>query len=229
MDTTTEIRQIANKAKIFHEEKQLCESVLLYKRAHELSKALNDDDTVRQTCALNLAAAHLANDDPDKALEYLNEADTNQDDAKGDLYYNYGLAYERKGQYATTQDERKKFLALALENFEKASEQFEVSKKVLCLEKCHAIHQQQKNYRQCADLCKKMAAVYEDNMLKKAEKLSDAAAILQIGKLYNDDTKLANEIHQLLQGCHDQTELCDKGNCMYNQYVFVYILPCTLN
>ena len=211
MDYTYEVCQISLKAKMFHSEKQISEAVLCYDQAHKLSQVL-EDDNVRKTCALNLAAAHLANDDPDKALEYLNEAEPVQKEAMGDLYYNYGLAYERKGQYATKQDERKKLFASAIESFEKASEHFKEYFKMVCLEKCLLIQQQQKNYRQCADLCKKMAEEYEDNKLKKAEKLSDAAAILQTGKLYHDAKRLAKEAYQLLQACQDDTELCDKGN-----------------
>ena len=106
MNYTRVISQISIKGKKLHEEKQLRGSVVCYDQAYMLSTRLVDED-LRKTCALNLAAAHLANDDPTKALEYLIETEPVQEDAKGDLYYNFGLAYERKGQCTTTTYDRK--------------------------------------------------------------------------------------------------------------------------
>ena len=65
-------------------------------------------------------------------------------------------------------------------------------------------------------ICKKMVEECDNNILKKAEKLCDAAAALHAAKLDEDVSRLANEAHQLLQGCHDDAEFCDKGNFMYS-------------
>ena len=220
MDIPHEIGTISAKAKALHNEDRLREAVICYEQAYKLSRQLSDDD-LEKACAFNLAAAYLANNATDKALEYLHKAEpaqTNNDpEAFGDLYFNYGLAYEKQEHFDK-----------AVEYYEKACRCFQTDLQMVCLDKCLTIHQKQRDHGHCADVCKKMAVLYDTSSLKKAEKMSDAATYLKTAGRADDALKAAQEAAQLLDEFKDNqlrpNGLCDRGTTIVYICVLIYLM-----
>lgn len=81
-----------------------------------------DDDYVKRACAFNLGAAYIANHNPVNGIKFLKKSltpdhsDTSQ--TNGDLYYNFGLAYELLGG----ESEAAKHFELALEEYQKSND-----------------------------------------------------------------------------------------------------------
>ena len=77
------------------------------------------DDSMIRVCSFNLGAVHIADHNPQKGIQYLKKAippaDIRDGHSNGDLYYNFGLAYESM----SNREEAVKYFELSLEDYGK--------------------------------------------------------------------------------------------------------------
>ena len=108
---------------------QLEKALGAYKHAYNKSMQLNDDHTER-TCAFNYGAVCIALEKPQKGLSLLQRAipPSHQKDEKsnGDLYFNFGLAYEN----LQSLEEAAKYYELALEEYQNERDNFEMESEI---------------------------------------------------------------------------------------------------
>lgn len=103
-----------------HEELQrgdVTKAVEAFLFAFKQAKQL-DDGYLERSCAFNLGAVYIASKNPEKGLELLQKAvppmNKRDGSSNGDLYYNFGLAYESLKNNA----EMVKYFQIALQEYE---------------------------------------------------------------------------------------------------------------
>lgn len=103
-----------------HEELQrgdVTKAVEAFLFAFKQAKQL-DDGCLERSCAFNLGAVYIASKNPEKGLELLQKAvppmNKRDGSSNGDLYYNFGLAYESLKNNA----EMVKYFQIALQEYE---------------------------------------------------------------------------------------------------------------
>ena len=156
-----------------------------------------DDGFMSRVCTFNLGAVYIAQRDADKGLEMLQNAippmNTKDGRSNGDLFYNFGLAYELQSNVT----EAVKYFELALEEYQAERDNVqmvaEVSMKLgifysslgsrLQSARCHgtaaaSFHKVQDYGQQTLCLCQQGTALVQARKINDALEVSDNCMIM---------------------------------------------------
>ena len=195
--TTANVEALTIQGTQLFQQGKLHQAVEIFEDAYRQATQLNNA-SCECNSAFNLGAVYIANRQPDKALEMLNNAwqrcgGIEDITLKADLYYNYGLTYELLGKDK-----------LAVDHLELALEQYQT---------------QPDKTLATADLAAKIGDVYTKlKNVPQAARNHQVAAVLyeQIGEFDKYVVQLCKQATQLFEGGREQGAKEVADTCMVN-------------